>query len=104
MAPKRNLGTRHTCPSCGTRYYDLHRPEPRCPKCGEPAADTSGLERLLSAVANSKSRTSSQLMAVSSEPEDDASDTEDPYGLEDDEYPLNIDKELDGEFAYDQES
>lgn len=27
-------GTKHTCWSCGTKFYDLNRPEPKCPKCG----------------------------------------------------------------------
>jgi uncharacterized protein (TIGR02300 family) len=30
----RDLGTKHACYSCGTKFYDLHRPGPICPKCG----------------------------------------------------------------------
>jgi uncharacterized protein (TIGR02300 family) len=33
MAAK-DLGTKHTCFKCGTRFYDLKKPEPVCPKCG----------------------------------------------------------------------
>lgn len=33
------LGNKIECPNCGTKYYDLGRPEPRCPKCG---ADQTG--------------------------------------------------------------
>jgi uncharacterized protein (TIGR02300 family) len=33
MAAK-DLGTKHVCFKCGTRFYDLKKPEPICPKCG----------------------------------------------------------------------
>jgi ribosomal protein L37E len=28
------LGTKWACFRCGSRFYDLHKPEPICPKCG----------------------------------------------------------------------
>lgn len=28
------LGTKHICKDCGTRFYDLQKPEAICPKCG----------------------------------------------------------------------
>jgi len=31
---KSELGTKRICPSCGARYYDLHRDPIICPKCG----------------------------------------------------------------------
>ncbi len=31
---KPELGTKRICPSCGARYYDLHRDPIMCPKCG----------------------------------------------------------------------
>ena len=34
LAAREMLGTKHTCTACGGRFYDLGRPEPRCPKCG----------------------------------------------------------------------
>jgi uncharacterized protein (TIGR02300 family) len=30
---KQELGTKRTCPSCGTKYYDLHRDPIVCPSC-----------------------------------------------------------------------
>lgn len=27
-------GNRHVCWQCGTGFYDLKRPEPKCPRCG----------------------------------------------------------------------
>jgi hypothetical protein len=31
---KAKLGKKHVCFSCKTRFYDLNKPEPVCPKCG----------------------------------------------------------------------
>ena len=33
MAAK-DLGTKHVCFKCSTKFYDLKKPEPICPKCG----------------------------------------------------------------------
>jgi uncharacterized protein (TIGR02300 family) len=32
--PAKDLGTKYVCFKCGTRFYDLKRPAPVCPKCG----------------------------------------------------------------------
>jgi uncharacterized protein (TIGR02300 family) len=29
------LGIRYKCYKCGTKFYDLNRPQPICPSCGE---------------------------------------------------------------------
>lgn len=36
MAVEVELGSKHECPSCGTKYYDLGKAEALCPKCGSP--------------------------------------------------------------------
>lgn len=33
MLEKAKLGTRFVCYQCGTKFYDLNRPEPTCPSC-----------------------------------------------------------------------
>ncbi len=33
---KPEWGTKHICPSCGARYYDLQREPVVCPKCATP--------------------------------------------------------------------
>jgi uncharacterized protein (TIGR02300 family) len=33
MAAK-DLGNKHVCFKCSTKFYDLKKPEPLCPKCG----------------------------------------------------------------------
>ena len=30
----RDLGTKYICFKCGTKFYDLKKPVPSCPKCG----------------------------------------------------------------------
>jgi uncharacterized protein (TIGR02300 family) len=30
----RDLGTKYACFKCGTKFYDLKKPAPTCPKCG----------------------------------------------------------------------
>lgn len=34
MVDKEKFGERHTCYSCGCKFYDMHRNPPTCPKCG----------------------------------------------------------------------
>lgn len=39
---QRNLGSRRVCSSCTTKYYDLGKPDPECPRCGAPAHSEDG--------------------------------------------------------------
>jgi hypothetical protein len=32
--PVKDLGTKHICWKCGTKFYDLKKADPACPKCG----------------------------------------------------------------------
>jgi hypothetical protein len=32
--PELKLGTKYECYNCGTKFYDLGKPEAVCPKCG----------------------------------------------------------------------
>jgi uncharacterized protein (TIGR02300 family) len=46
----RDLGTKYVCFKCGTKFYDLKKPVPACPKCGAdqreaPSAKPSGRSR-----------------------------------------------------------
>jgi uncharacterized protein (TIGR02300 family) len=29
-----DLGKKHECAECGTKFYDLGKPDPACPRCG----------------------------------------------------------------------
>jgi uncharacterized protein (TIGR02300 family) len=32
--PAKDFGTKHVCAKCGTKFYDMKKPDPICPKCG----------------------------------------------------------------------
>jgi len=32
--PAKNLGTKYVCYKCSTKFYDMKKPDPICPKCG----------------------------------------------------------------------
>lgn len=32
--PARDLGTKYVCYRCSTKFYDMKKPDPLCPKCG----------------------------------------------------------------------
>jgi uncharacterized protein (TIGR02300 family) len=32
--PAKDLGAKHVCFKCSTKFYDLKKPEALCPKCG----------------------------------------------------------------------
>jgi uncharacterized protein (TIGR02300 family) len=42
--PAKDLGTKHTCFKCGTRFYDLKKPAPICPKCGADQRESPALK------------------------------------------------------------
>jgi hypothetical protein len=42
MAAK-ELGQKWTCFKCGTKFYDLKKPEPLCPKCGSDQRESPAL-------------------------------------------------------------
>jgi uncharacterized protein (TIGR02300 family) len=42
--PAKDLGTKHTCFKCGTKFYDLNKPEPICPKCGADQRQSPALK------------------------------------------------------------
>jgi uncharacterized protein (TIGR02300 family) len=42
--PARELGTKHLCFKCGTKFYDLKKAEPICPKCGADQRQSPALK------------------------------------------------------------
>jgi len=52
--PAKDLGTKHVCFKCGSKFYDLKKPDPICPKCGadqrEATSKPEGRRSRLSAV------------------------------------------------------
>lgn len=52
--PAKDLGSKHVCFKCSTKFYDLKKPDPVCPKCGadqrEATAKPEGRRSRLSAI------------------------------------------------------
>jgi uncharacterized protein (TIGR02300 family) len=42
--PSKDLGNKHTCFKCGTKFYDLRKAEPLCPKCGADQRESPALK------------------------------------------------------------
>ena len=42
--PAKDLGAKHICFKCGTKFYDLKKPEPICPKCGADQRESPALK------------------------------------------------------------
>lgn len=55
MANAQELGTKHECPSCGTKYYDLGKSDAPCPKCGASGEDEEAEKKSKSKSKSKKS-------------------------------------------------
>jgi uncharacterized protein (TIGR02300 family) len=42
--PAKDLGNKHVCFKCSTKFYDLKKPEPICPKCGADQRESPALK------------------------------------------------------------
>lgn len=42
--PAKDLGTKHECFKCGTKFYDMKKPAPVCPKCGADQRESPALK------------------------------------------------------------
>jgi len=62
-----NKGNKHTCSSCGARFYDLLRPTATCPKCGTVDQTETGR---LAALAALKAEAEAESVNTSTEHED----------------------------------
>ncbi len=92
------LGRKHNCGNCGTKFYDFGKPEPVCPKCGT-AAEAEGS----SSHSSGRIRRSAPV-AVRSVPEDDDSDDSDSEPDSDAESSSDSDSDDDSDDDYEEES
>ncbi len=44
MSPAKDLGTKYSCWKCETKFYDLHKAVPLCPKCGADQRESPALK------------------------------------------------------------
>jgi len=43
--PGKDLGNKHSCWKCGTKFYDLKKAAPICPKCGSDARESPAVKQ-----------------------------------------------------------
>ena len=42
--PAKDLGAKHSCYKCSTKFYDMKKPDPICPKCGADQRESPALK------------------------------------------------------------
>jgi len=42
--PAKDLGNKFTCFKCSTKFYDMKKPDPLCPKCGSDQRESPALK------------------------------------------------------------
>lgn len=42
--PAKDLGTKFVCFKCQTKFYDMKKPDPLCPKCGADQRESPALK------------------------------------------------------------
>jgi uncharacterized protein (TIGR02300 family) len=94
---KPEWGAKHTCQSCGAKFYDLLRSPIVCPRCDtEVNADTPQRNRRARPTPAKAAAATAAVEAASPDELDDLDETEDQEDLEDVE---DIDLETDDETA-----
>lgn len=88
--PEIKLGNKYDCFSCGTKFYDLGKSEPVCPKCGANQKDASQSDSAAASQASRRKRKADVAKPVDldeDEPIGDIGDEEmvGPVGVLDDE-------------------
>lgn len=88
-----DLGKKYTCYSCHTKFYDLGKPVPTCPKCSADQRDADEAP----SVPASRSRARAVVVPVVEEPPDEEFGAEaevvPPAGDEDEEIIPEADRE-----------
>jgi hypothetical protein len=74
-----DLGKKYTCYSCHTKFYDLGKPEPICPKCGADQRDAEEAP----VVAPSRGRSRAAAVAPPPPPPVVDEPADDEFGAED---------------------
>jgi hypothetical protein len=102
-----SIGSKHVCSGCGTKFYDMNKPEPTCPRCGaDPRAET--IEVPSSAAPRAPKRAAPRIDRLLDE--EKRSDTEVASGLVDGNVELDVGaidedelEQIDGSFDADVE-
>ena len=96
---KEKLGNRFVCYECGTRFYDLNKPEPKCPECDadQTNAPVRDLKALLGGNKTRKPATDQPEEAAPKVEDDPDTDSDDDSDDEDDELADDFDDSDDEE-------
>ena len=77
----RDLGSKYICFKCGTKFYDLKKPVPTCPKCGadqrEAPVAKPQTARQLRAAAAAKEAEETEVAVPEAEEEEEKEDEDD---------------------------
>lgn len=90
--PAKDLGTKYTCFKCGTKFYDMKKPDPLCPKCG---ADQRESPALKPAPEGRKGRLAAPAKVIEPEPEEAESEEDEELESFEDEETSDTDDEDD---------
>lgn len=101
--PEIKLGNKFDCFSCGTKFYDLGKSEPVCPKCGANQKDASQSDSAASSQSSRRKRKADVAKAVDLEEDEPIGDIGDeemvgPVGELDDEDLDDEEEEEDDDF------
>lgn len=108
-----DLGSKHLCYKCSSKFYDLKKPKALCPKCGADQADAPPVaaapppppvKRPRVVVAVDPTPVEEPEVAADEDGEAAAAADDDDLDLEGDEKDAGVDEELDepkGEDSYD---
>ncbi|HET9751839.1 MAG TPA: FYDLN acid domain-containing protein [Myxococcales bacterium] len=77
----RDLGSKYVCYKCGTKFYDLKKPVPACPKCGADQREAPVAKPLSARAARAAAAAPKEV----EEPELPATDDEEAEDEEEDE-------------------
>jgi uncharacterized protein (TIGR02300 family) len=72
--PEIKLGNKFDCYSCGTKFYDLGKSEPICPKCGANQKDATQADTAQAAASSRRKRKAEVAKVVEIEEEEPIAD------------------------------
>ncbi len=90
-----NLGTKRTCPECGTKFYDFDKQEIVCPKCHQQIDAISAVKPSTSVRSASKPKEINSGVLVEDKAELDDEEMEDFESIEEIEDLEELDAEAD---------
>jgi len=79
--PAKDLGSKHVCFKCSTKFYDLKKLVPVCPKCGADQRESPALK----APPEKRSRAAKPVEPVAPEVDEELEVDEDDEDEDDDE-------------------